>query len=253
MDRRLFLGILASGLLAAARPADAQPAGKVYRIGAVIGGSRTDSVQPVEAFRQGLRDLGYIEDRNVNFEWRFAEGRLDRVPRIVTELVNLRVDVIFAPGTAAAQAAKKASPTIPIVIATAGNPVGDGLIGSFARPGGNVTGLTMLPGPELGGKYLQLLKEAAPEVSRVAILWNPLTAAEAAILKAAFPGWSPERCRSPPSSGRGRSSGAFAAGSAVGAAIPNEGTYDSRRGGLASRTRSSSRGREPRPVGYRPA
>jgi putative ABC transport system substrate-binding protein len=128
------------------------------------------------AFRQALRGLGYVEGQTITIEYRFAEGRLDRFPDLASDLVRLKVDVILAPGTAAAQAARKATSTIPIVLVTAGNPVGDGLIKNFARPGGNATGLTMVVGPEIGGKYLELLKEAVPTVSRVTVLWNPLTA-----------------------------------------------------------------------------
>jgi putative ABC transport system substrate-binding protein len=137
----------------------------------------------VEAFQQGLRDLGYVEGRSVAIEYRFAEGRLDRAIELASELVRLPVDVIVAPGTALAQAARKAAATIPIVLVTAGNPVGDGLIQSFARPGGNVTGLTMAVDQKIGGKLLELLKEAVPTVSRVAILWNPLTGPHALLLK----------------------------------------------------------------------
>jgi putative ABC transport system substrate-binding protein len=181
----VLTGVLTLGLLAAPLGAQAQQARKVYRIGFLLGGSQLDAVQVQEAFRQGLRDLGYVEGRNLSIEYRFAEGRLDRFPALAAELVSVKVDVIFAPGTAAAQAAMKSTATIPIVIATAGNPVGDRLIGSLARPGGNVTGLTMVAGPELGGKYLELLKEAAPGVSRVAVLGNPLTAPHTALLKEA--------------------------------------------------------------------
>jgi len=170
-------------LLSAPLAAEGQQAGQVYRIGILLGGSRPDTLQVAEAFQQGLRDLGYVEGRNIRIEYRFAEGRLDRFLDLASELVRVKVDVIFAPGTAAAQAAKKSTATIPIVFATAGSPVGDGLIASFARSGGNATGLTMLAGPEIGGKYLELLKEAAPGVSRVAVLWNPLTAPHTVVLK----------------------------------------------------------------------
>ena len=183
--RRAFLGTLAVGLLASPLAARAQQAGNVYRIGVVLGGSPTHTLQAQEAFQKGLRDLGYVEGRNLTIDWRFAEGRLDRTPQLAADLVRHKVDVIFAPGTAAAQAAMKATATIPIVIATAGNPVGDQLVGSLARPGGNVTGLTMFAGPEMGGKYLQLLREAAPTVSRVAVLWSPLTPPERGLLKEA--------------------------------------------------------------------
>jgi putative ABC transport system substrate-binding protein len=162
ISRRAFLGSMAGGLLAAPLAAESQQAGKVYRIGVLLAGSRPDTVLVQEAFGQGLRELSYVEGRNIHIEYRFAEGRFDRAPQLAAELVRVKVDVIFAPGTAMAQAAMKATATIPIVIATAGNPLGDRLIGSFARPGGNVTGLTMFAGPELGGKYLELLKEAAP-------------------------------------------------------------------------------------------
>jgi ABC-type uncharacterized transport system substrate-binding protein len=169
-------------LLPALLIAEAQPAGKVPRIGVLLGGSPEPS-HSIEGFRQGLRDLGYMDGQNIAIEYRWAERRLDRFPELASELVRLKVDVIFAPGTAAAQAAKKSTSAIPIVIATASNPVGDELIASFARPGGNVTGLTLFAGPEIAGKYLELLKEAAPGVSRVAVLWNPLTASHTAVLK----------------------------------------------------------------------
>jgi putative ABC transport system substrate-binding protein len=170
------------GLLAAPLATEAQPAAKVPRIGVLLGGSPGDSRLP-EAFRQGLRGLGYVEGRNISIEFRFAEGRLERFPELASELVRLQVDVILAPGSAAALAARKATATIPIVLVTAGNPVGDGLIQSFARPGGNATGLTNSAGPEIGGKLLELLKEAVPTVSRVAVLWNPLTAPHTIMLK----------------------------------------------------------------------
>jgi putative ABC transport system substrate-binding protein len=169
--------ILSLALLAAPLATEAQSPAKVPRIGILLAGSPGANTQSVvEAFRQGLRGLGYVEDRNIIIEYRFAEGRLDRSFDLASELVRLPVDVIVAPGTALAQGARRATTTIPIVLVTAGNPVGDGLIKSFARPGGNVTGLTMAVSQEIGGKLLELLKEAVPTVSRVAILWNPLTA-----------------------------------------------------------------------------
>ncbi len=175
--------ILAIALVAAPLVAEAQPAGKVPRIGFLSGRSRGDALGAAEAFSQGLRGLGYVEGRNVIIEYRFAEGRLDRFFDLASELVRLQVDVIVAPGTPAAQAARKATATIPIVLVLAGNPVGDGLIQSFARPGGNVTGLTMVASLEIGGKLLELLKDAVPAVSRVAVLWNPLTAPHTIMLK----------------------------------------------------------------------
>jgi putative ABC transport system substrate-binding protein len=126
----------------------------------------------VEAFLQGLRDLGYVEGRNVVIEYRSAEGKLERYPALVAELVALKVDVIFVPGTPAALAAKQATRTLPIVFAAAADPVADGLVTSLAQPGGNVTGLSSFS-PELVGKRLELLKQAVPGVSRVAVLWQP--------------------------------------------------------------------------------
>jgi putative ABC transport system substrate-binding protein len=169
-------------LFAAPNAANAQ-AQKVPRIGVLVGGPPGD-VRVTEPFLQGLRDLGYVQGQNILVEHRFAERRLDRYPELALQLVRIPVDVIVAPGTAAAQAARKATATIPIVIVTAGNPVGDGLITSFARPGGNVTGLTMSVDQELGGKLVELLKEAAPTVSRIAVLWNPLTAPHRAMMPA---------------------------------------------------------------------
>ncbi|HEV8458500.1 MAG TPA: ABC transporter substrate-binding protein, partial [Methylomirabilota bacterium] len=125
-----------------------------------------------EAFRQGLRDLGYVEGRNVVIEYRDAEGNVERLPALAAELVALKVDVIVVGGTPAVLAAKQATKTIPIVFTVAADPVADGLVTSLARPGGNVTGLSNL-GPELVGKCLEQLKQAVPGVSRVAVLWQP--------------------------------------------------------------------------------
>ena len=184
MRRREFIKLLGGTAVAWPLGASAQQAAKVPRIGVLFAGSGGDNTrQVVEAFLQGLQGLGYIEGRNITIEYRFAEGRLDRSFDLASELVRLKVDVIVAPGTALVQAARKATATIPIVIVTAGNPVGDGLIQNFARPGGNVTGLTMAVSQEIGGKLLELLKDAVPTVSRVAILWNPLTAPHTVAVK----------------------------------------------------------------------
>jgi putative ABC transport system substrate-binding protein len=171
VDRRAFIGTLAAGLLAALLAAEAQPAGKVARVGFLSPASSTVGPHILEAFRQGLRDLGYVEGQNIVVEYRFAEGKAERLPDLAMELVNLKVDVIVASGTPGPLAAKNATKTIPIVMASAGDPVGTGLVASLARPGGNVTGLSTLT-PELGGKRLQLVKELLPGVSRVAVLWN---------------------------------------------------------------------------------
>jgi ABC-type uncharacterized transport system substrate-binding protein len=162
----LLLGGLFSPLAA-----EAQPAAKVPRIG-YLHPNLAASPHLTEAFRQGLRDFGYVEGRNGVIEYRDAEGKFERLPTLAAELVALKVDVIVASGTLAALAAKHATSSIPIVFPTVGDPVTDGLVISLARPGGNVTGLSNLT-PELVGKCLELLKEAIPGVSQVAILWQP--------------------------------------------------------------------------------
>jgi putative ABC transport system substrate-binding protein len=171
MDRRTFLTGTGAVLLAAPLAADAQQAAKVARIG-YLAINLAASPHLTEAFRQGLRDLGYVEGRNVVIEYRDAEGKPERLPALAAELVALKVDVIVAPPTVAVLAAKQATKTIPIVFAVAADPVGSGLVTSLARPGGNVTGLSFLA-PELVGKGLELLTLAVPGVSRVAALWQP--------------------------------------------------------------------------------
>src|SRR6266581_6310962 len=169
MDRRsTVLALLALG--AAPFAAGAQQATKVARIGYL--GYTLGAPDPREAFLQGLRDLGYVEGRNLVIEYRDAEGKADRLPALAAELVALKVDVIVASGTLAALAAKQATRTLPIVFSPAGDPVGSGLVTSLARPGGNVTGLSAFA-PELVGKRLELLKQAVPGVSLVAVLWQP--------------------------------------------------------------------------------
>jgi len=162
--------VLAVGLLAAPRAGGAQQAARVARIG-YLAVNLAANPHLNEAFRQGLRDLGHVEGRNVVIEYRDAEGKLERLPALAAELAALRVDVILAGGTPQALAAKQATRTIPIVFAAA-DPVADGLVTSLARPGGTVTGLSTLA-PELVGKCLELLKQAVPGVSRVAVLWQP--------------------------------------------------------------------------------
>ena len=173
MDRRAFIGTLAGGLLAAPLAAEGQQAGKVGRVG-ILG---NENSAPWEAFRRGLRDLGYVGGRNLTMESRWSEGRTERLPALAIELVQLRVDVIVASGTQAVRAARQATSTIPIVMAVSAHPDKIGLVKSLARPGGNVTGLDNV-GPDLKGKQLQLLKEVAPKVSRVAVLWNPANLVE---------------------------------------------------------------------------
>ena len=171
MDRRTFIGTLTGGLLAAPLAAEGQQAAKIARIG-YLSPNLAASPHLPEAFRQGLRNLGYVEGRNVVIEYRDAEGKPERLPALAAELVALKVDVIVAPGTPQALAARQATRTLPIVFATAADPVESGLVTSLARPAGNVTGLSILA-PALVGKRLELLTQAVPGVSRVAVLWQP--------------------------------------------------------------------------------
>jgi len=174
VDRRAFTrGALA--LLVTPLAAGAQQPAKVPRIGILRSGSAPDPL--VEAFRQGLRELGYAEGRNITIEYRWAEGRETQLPDLAADLVRLQVDVIVAAGQAPALAAKHATAAIPIVMPASADPVGLGLVASLGRPGGNVTGLTGL-GDELAGKRMQLLKETFPRVSRAAVLWEPAGSAE---------------------------------------------------------------------------
>ncbi len=164
--------MLALGLLAAPHGAEAQQAAKVYRIGLLSGAAPTAPPDFLEAFRQGLRELGYVEGQNIAIESRRAEGRLERLSDLAAELVRLKVDLILTLDTPSALAAKQATTTIPIVMLGTADPVGSGLVASLARPGGNITGLSFL-GAELVAKRLELLREAVPGVTRVAVLWHP--------------------------------------------------------------------------------
>jgi putative tryptophan/tyrosine transport system substrate-binding protein len=171
VDRRRFLAGTGAVLLAAPLAAEAQQAVKVARIG-FLAGNLAAIPHLREAFLQGLRDLGYVEGRNVVIEDRDAKGKLERLPALAAELVALKVDVIVAGSTPHALAAKQATRTLPIVFAAADDAVGSGLVTGLARPGGNVTGLSFLA-PELVGKRLELLKQAVPGVTQVAVLWQP--------------------------------------------------------------------------------
>ena len=172
--RRAFIGTLAGGFLAAPLAASAQPAGKVYRIGYLSTGSASATyLRPLEAFRQGLRELGWVEGKNIVIEYRYAEGRIDRLPGLAEELVRLKVDIIVASPTPSALAARDASRTIPIVGLSLTEPVALGLVASLALPGGNVTGVTYAVDTDIFGKQLELLKEVVPKVRRVAVLSNP--------------------------------------------------------------------------------
>ena len=169
---RLRLAIVL--LLASAAPlvGEAQPAGKVYRVGFLAAGSGSDNQTYLNAFRQGLGKLGYVEGRNLAIEYRWGEGKYERLPKLAAELVHLKMDVIVAANAPAAQAAKEATKEIPIVITVLLDPSAAGLVATLARPGGNITGLSMLA-PEIVGKQLELLKEIVPKLSRVAVLGNP--------------------------------------------------------------------------------
>jgi len=170
--RRKLLIAFGAGVLAWAGAVRAQAPAKVRRIGLLTPFSPSDAARWHQAFRLGLRDLGWVEGKNISIEYRYAEGRSDRVPDLAADLVRLKVEVIVAAVAAAALAAHKATRAIPIVMAVGGDPVALGLGESLARPGGNVTGLSQM-GTELVGKRLELLKEIVPKLSRVAVLWNP--------------------------------------------------------------------------------
>jgi len=159
-------------LLALSFPAGAQQAKKIPRIGFLASVSASSDADRIEAFRQGLRELGYVEGQNVTIEYRWADGKFEQLPDLAAELVRLRVDVIVAVVTQASLAAKKATGTIPIVMVGVSDPVGSGLVASLARPGTNITGTSSMTA-EIVGKLLELLKETVPKISRVAALWNP--------------------------------------------------------------------------------
>jgi putative tryptophan/tyrosine transport system substrate-binding protein len=171
MRKKIIVVALSALLFALCSSAEAQQQAKVVRIGYLTVISLSSNVARVEAFRQGLRELGYVEGKNIVIEWRSAEGKLDRVSGIAAELVRLKVDIIVTAGPQATRTAKEATVTIPIVMAFDTGPIGNGFVVSLARPGGNITGLSALS-PELGGKQLELLKEIIPKLSRVAVFGN---------------------------------------------------------------------------------
>jgi len=178
MNRRAFVGAAASALLLSSKRAGAQRSDKVYRIGILEPIPASQNAANLEAFRRGLRELGYVEGRNLIIEYRSADGAAERFPALATELVRLPVDLIVTRGTPAANAAKAASRTVPVLMATMGDP--HRIVASFAHPGGNVTGVTTFS-TELTAKNIELLKELVPHLSRVALLHNmsnPAAAAE---------------------------------------------------------------------------
>ena len=170
--RRWFMARLPLAMMAAPLAAEAQQAAKVWRIGFLGNSTAALEANLVAPFRAGLRELGYVEGRNLVIEYRWAEGHYERFPSLIGELLALKMDVIVAAGTPAAQAFKKATTSIPFVMIAVGDPVNTGLVASLARPGGNLTGLVSIA-PDLEGKRLELLKEVVPKLSQVAFLVNP--------------------------------------------------------------------------------
>jgi len=177
MQRIRLAVVLALSVLLAPLAGEAQESGKKPRVGVLLTPSESDSHASVEALRQGLREHGYVEGRNIIVHYRHGDGNFDRLPQLAADLVGLGVDVIVTSGTPPTRAALNATRTIPIVMTVVGDPIAAGFIASFARPGGQVTGLTQLS-TELDGKRLALLKEALPKVSRLAVLFDPSASAQ---------------------------------------------------------------------------
>ena len=169
MNGQVLVYLLATFLLTTAAPAQAQPTTKIFRLGYLAGSSLTVNAARIEAFLQGLRELGYLQGKTIALEYRAAEGKSERYPALALELVSLKVDVIVTAGAASTRAAREATSTIPIVMVQDSDPVDSGFVASLARPGGNITGLSTLA-PEISGKRLELLKEIVPKLSRVATL-----------------------------------------------------------------------------------
>ncbi|HKD42921.1 MAG TPA: ABC transporter substrate-binding protein [Myxococcaceae bacterium] len=172
MDRRAFIAMVGGCVLTAPLVAEAQRAGKSVTVGYLGNSSPSLEANLVDAFRDGLRQLGYVEGRNLIIEFRWADGQQERYATVAQELVRLKPDIILTAGTQGTVAAKQATQSIPIVTAVVGEPVAAGLVSSLAKPGGNVTGLSTLA-PEVEGKRLELLKQAVPKLSRVVVLLNP--------------------------------------------------------------------------------
>ncbi len=172
MDRRAFVAGMVGGL-ARLQVAEAQLAGRVPQVGFLEPSSPSAASSYLDAFRRGLRELGYVDGQNIAIEYRWAEGRLERLPDLAAQLVRLKVDIIVAVSPPGALAAKRITATTPIVMTAVGDPVALGLVPSLARPDGNITGISITT-QELAGKMLELLKEVVPRLSSVAVLWNPL-------------------------------------------------------------------------------
>ena len=182
MTKKVMRLALSAVLFALSVPAQAQQPTKIPRVGYLATNSLSVISARVEAFRQGLRELGYVEGKNILIEWRFAEEKPDRLPALAAELVRLKVDIIVTAGPAVTRVAKEATVTIPIVMTFDPDPVGSGFVASLARPGGNITGLSTLA-PEISGKQLELLREVVPKLSRVAVLGTSTVPGHAQVLK----------------------------------------------------------------------
>src|ERR1700682_530459 len=183
MNRRdAVVALIALGAAAGSRASLAQPQGKIWRVGFLWPGPASLSSQNADAFLRGMRELGYVEGTNLVIEWRFADGKLERLPALAAELVQLKVDVIVAVASPAIGAAQKETTTIPIVMAITGDPVGSGFVKTLARPGGNITGLSNMGG-DTGAKLLELLLTVVPKASRVAVLLTPTSTTYRTILE----------------------------------------------------------------------
>jgi putative tryptophan/tyrosine transport system substrate-binding protein len=182
MKAKILVYALPALILAAIHIAEARQAKKVPRIGYLTAASASAMVPRANAFRQGLRELGYVEGKNILIEYQYADGKLDRLPALAAELVRLNVDIIVSGGPAATRPAREATSTIPIIMAQDGDPVGNGFVASLAQPGGNITGLSTVA-PEMSGKRLELLKEIMPKLSRVAVFGNSSDPGNARVLK----------------------------------------------------------------------
>jgi putative tryptophan/tyrosine transport system substrate-binding protein len=180
--RKIVICLLLAVFLLTVSSVQAQQPAKVPRIGYLTVASLSSNVARVEAFRQGLRELGYVEGKNIVIEWRSGDGKVERIPALAAELVRLKVDVVVTAGPTATRPAKKATTTIPIVMALDTDPVGNGFVASLARPGGNITGLSALS-PDVSGKQLELLKEIVPKLSRVSVLGHSTEPANARTLR----------------------------------------------------------------------
>ena len=183
MKKKITVLALYAMLFALCPPAEAQQPTKIPRLGFLTAGSPSSIAGRIEALRQGLRELGYIEDKNIVIEWRFAQGKPESLPALVAELVHLKVHIIVSAGSAVTRPAKDATKTIPIIMTNDPDPVGNGFVASLARPGGNITGLSSL-GADLPGKRLELLKEILPKLSRAAVLGTSTNPGNVPALKA---------------------------------------------------------------------